>query len=312
MKKKSKSIKKNYLKLENNSTSLAYYGILMKNDRARIDTKRYRKFFEIPDKKIEHRNSVYYIPSKKHRSDYLCNRFYDLSIFLKQQWNNEYSRMLKNIKTPKEVEDDIRVNGLADGILEYDEANINANIHRVKRTFKYNYIVKTLYAQFFQQMMSQFDALALKVIVENGYKNKKFSREEFDTFIQGKQNKNESVPFYDYKYYFVYDKAYRVWNLLKHNSEKAYSQLVKKYSNLIINLKYNYQNGDSAIEVLKIDEELILITLDELPLFFNEVCQRGFGENPTDAKWDYDDYFIENAKDEIEFILNPLGLPDWL
>ena len=47
MKKKSKSIKKNYLKLENNSTSLAYYGILMKNDRARIDTKRYRKFFEI-------------------------------------------------------------------------------------------------------------------------------------------------------------------------------------------------------------------------------------------------------------------------
>ena len=84
-------------------------------------------------------------------------------------------------------------------------------------------------------MMSQFDALALKVIVENGYKNKKFSREEFDTFIQGKQNKNESVPFYDYKYYFVYDKAYRVWNLLKHNSEKAYSQLVKKYSNLIKN-----------------------------------------------------------------------------
>lgn len=37
-----------------------------------------------------------------------------------------------------------------------------------------------------------------------------------------------------------------------------------------------------------------------------------FCENPTDAKWDYDDYFIENAKDEIEFVLNPLGLPDWL
>lgn len=312
MKKKSKSIKKDYYKLENDYTSLAYYGILMKNDRARIDTKRYRKFFQIPDKKIEHRSSVYYLPTKKHRNEYFCNRFYDLTVSLKQQWLNEYSQMIKNIKTPKEVEDDVRVSGLADGVLEYDEACMDAKFHGMAREYEYYYIIKTIYAQFFQQMMSQIDAMALKVIVENGYKNKKFSREEFDSFIQGKQNKNDSVSFYKYEHFSAYDKAYRIWNFLKHNSEKAYSQLKNNYQDLINDPDNTYENGDSAISVLKIDEELILKTLDELPLFFDEVCQRGFGENPKDARWDYDDYFIENARDQIDLIENPLGLPWWL
>lgn len=312
MKKKSKSIKKDYSKLDDSGTTLAYYGILMKNGRARIDTKRYKKFFEIPDNKIEHRNSVYYVPTKTHRNEYFCNRFYDLTISLKQQWINEYSRMIKNIKTPKEVENDVRLGGLADGVLEYDEACMNATFHGMAREYEYNCIVKTIYAQFFQQMMSQIDALALRVITENGYKNKKFSREEFDSFIQGKQNKNDSISFFDYKFYYAYNKAYKVWNFLKHNSEKAYNALIKYYPELINDPKNEYENGESAISVLKIDEGLILKTLDELSLFFDEVCQRGFGENPKDARWDYDDFFIERANEEIETIENPLGLPWWL
>ena len=73
-----------------------------------------------------------------------------------------------------------------------------------------------------------------------------------------------------------------------------------------------YQNGDSALSVLKIDERFMMKVFDQLPLFFDEVCQRGFGENPKDARWDYDDYFIERARDEIEIIENPLGLPDFI
>ena len=312
MKKKSKSIKKDYSKLDDSGTTLAYYGILMKNGRARIDTKRYKKFFEIPNNKIEHRNAVYYVPTKMHRNEYFCNRFYDLTVSLKQQWINEYSKMSKNIKTPKEVEDDVRLGGLVDGVLEYDEACINATMHKIAREGQYNYLIKTIYAQFYQQMMSQIDALALRVLVENGYKNNKFSREEFDTFIQGKQNKEDSISFFNYKFYYAYDKAYKVWNFLKHNSEKAYNVLKKFYSELINDTENKYENGDSAISVLKIDENLILRTLDELPLFFDEVCQRGFGENPNDARWDYDDFFIGRANEEIELIKNPLGLPSWL
>ena len=73
-----------------------------------------------------------------------------------------------------------------------------------------------------------------------------------------------------------------------------------------------YENGNQAISVLNMDESLILKTLDELPLFFDEMCRRGFNENPKDARWDYDDYFIGNAHDQIESIQNLLGLPNWL
>lgn len=53
-------------------------------------------------------------------------------------------------------------------------------------------------------------------------------------------------------------------------------------------------------------------TLDDLHLFFDELCKKAFDENADDAKWDYDDYFVQQAKDEIETIENPLGIPWFL
>ena len=67
-----------------------------------------------------------------------------------------------------------------------------------------------------------------------------------------------------------------------------------------------------ALTVLKIDERNILDSLDNLHKFFDEVCERGFDENTKDAKWDYDDYFIEQVDLEIKGITNPLGLPTWV
>ncbi len=311
MKKNSKYLGKDYSKIEDNYTSLEYYGVLIKNNRVRIDTKRYKKFFKLPDDKIEHRNSVYYVPTKIHRSDYYCNWFYDLSIKLKDEWNNEFANIIKTLKSPKEVEDNVRVNNLMDGVYDYDEAYIIGKMSGIKRIDNYKYLIKTIYAQFFQQMMAQFDALALKVIVLNGYQNRNFSREAFDSFIQGKQ-KIDVKSFYDYGTYDYYNRSYRIWNFLKHNSTKSYDQLIKSYPNLIYDPDSSYKNGDPAILVLKLDEKLIINTLDNLPKFFDEVCQRGFGENPNDAKWDYDDYFLNEVKDRIETIENPLGLPDWL
>ena len=311
MKKNSKHLGKDYSKIENNATSLDYYGVLLKDGRTRIDTKRYKKFFKLPNDKIEHRKSVYYVPSKIHREDYYCNWFYDLSLNLKEQWNKEFKRVIKLLKTPKQVEDDVTIGHLYDGIYDYDEACMIGKMSGINREIEYKYIIKTIYAQFFQQMMAQFDALALKVITANGYQNKKLSREEFDTFIQGKQ-KDQPKSFFDFSTYCYYDKAYKIWNFLKHNSLKGYNQISKSYSNLIYDPEKSYQNGDPAILVLKIDEKLILQTLDELPKFFDEVCQRGFEENPIDAKWDYDDYFLQEVRDQIDAIDNPLGLPDWL
>lgn len=120
MKKNSKKTIKLYD--ENAYDQLDYYGVLMKNGRARIDTKRYKKFFNIPDSKIEHRKTVYYIPTKIHRLDYYCNVFRDFLSSLKDEWNREYSRAIKLIKTPTEVESDTVASSLSTGIFEYDEA----------------------------------------------------------------------------------------------------------------------------------------------------------------------------------------------
>ena len=54
MKKNSKKIGKDYSKLDqfNCVDDVEYYGVLLRDGRTKIDTKRYKKFFKIPDSKI--------------------------------------------------------------------------------------------------------------------------------------------------------------------------------------------------------------------------------------------------------------------
>lgn len=308
MKKNSKVIRKDYSKLEYQVDNKNYYGLFIKNGRVKIDTKRYKKFFTLPDSKIEKRKTVYYTPTKIHRWDYLCNEFRDTLLELKRLWTNEFSKAIKIIKTPKQIEDDVRTNNLMDGILDYDEANMTGFFARIEREQTYKFVIKSLYVQFFQQMMAQIDALSLRVIASQGYKNDEFSKKLFDIFIQGKQTGFEKVSFLEYDNYAIYDRAYLTWNFLKHNSLKAYEELKRKYPEMIYDPDNNYRNGDLALSVLKIDEKYILDCLDDMHKFFDELCVRGFGENIDDAQWDYDDYFISQVNDEIDLIINPLGI----
>ena len=171
MKKKNKTNRKDYTKLKFNYESREYYGLFIKNHRVKIDTKRYKKFFALPNKKIERRNTVYYMPSKIHKYDYLSNIFKDKILNLKMLWLDEFSKAINIIKTPKQVEDEVRLNSLMDGILDYDEANITALFASFKREQPYRFVIKSIYAQFFQQMMSEIDALSLRVMVSQGYKS---------------------------------------------------------------------------------------------------------------------------------------------
>ena len=309
MKKKSKVIGKDYKKLEemNAYDQLDYYGLFLREGRVKIDTKRYKKFFKVPDNKIEHRKTVYYLPTKQHRSDYKCNWFRDLFSSYRKLWCEEYKDFLDSIKTPKQVEDGARLDYLSTGILDYDEADMKAKVSGWRRSGVYRNIIKSLYAQFFHQMMSAIDALCLKLITACGYKEDDFSKKQFDSFIQGLQGSN-AIKFKEYSFYSIYDKAFTVWNFLKHNSLKSYNILKKWYPDMIWDPDGRYQNGDSALNVVKLDEKFIFSCLDNLHLFFDELCQRTFGENADDAQWDYDDYFEEVVQDQIDVIINPLDL----
>jgi len=151
MKKKSKVIGKDYDKLEKDNLCdrIDYYGLIAKDGRIKIDTKRYKKFFAIPDSKIENRHSVYYLPTKQHRSDYKCNWFRDLLAGYKQLWFREYKSFIDSIKTPKQVEDNARLSYFSDGVLEYDEANAKAFVAGMKRAKDYKVIIKSLMLNFF-------------------------------------------------------------------------------------------------------------------------------------------------------------------
>lgn len=308
MKKSSKTIRKDYTKLENEYDNRGHYGLFIKSGRVKLDTKRYKKFFKLPDNKIEHRKSVYYTPSRIRKYDYLSNIFSDKLLQLKRLWINEFSKAIDIIKTPKQVEDDVRTVNLMDGVLDYDEANMSGMLANIRRQKPYKFVIKSIYAQFFQQMMAEINALSLRVMVSQGYKSEDFSKKAFDIFIQGKQKSNQ-IQFPDFDNYYIFDRAYLVWNFLKHNSLRSYDELKRKYPEMIYDPNNNYKNGDLALTVLKIDERYILDCLDNLHKFFDEVCERGFDENIKDAKWDYDDYFIEQVDLEIEGITNPLGLP---
>lgn len=311
MKKSSKTIRKDYTKLENEYDNRGHYGLFIKSGRVKLDTKRYKKFFKLPDNKIEHRKSVYYTPSRIRKYDYLSNIFIDKLLQLKRLWINEFSKAIDIIKTPKQVEDDVRTVNLMDGVLDYDEANMSGMLANIRRQKPYKFVIKSIYAQFFQQMMAEINALSLRVMVSQGYKSEDFSKKAFDIFIQGKQKSNQ-IQFPDFDNYYIFDRAYLVWNFLKHNSLRSYDELKRKYPEMIYDSNNNYKNGDLALTVLKIDERYILDCLENLHKFFDEVCERGFDENIKDAKWDYDDYFIKQVDLEIEGITNPLGLPTWV
>ncbi|MDY4052771.1 MAG: hypothetical protein SOY80_05455, partial [Bacilli bacterium] len=222
-------------------------------------------------------------------------------------WFREYKSFIDSIKTPKQVEDSARLDYLADGVLEYDEANAKAFIAGMKRSADYKVIIKSLYAQFFHQMMSSIDALCLKMLTACGYKEEDYTKKQFDIYIQGLQGDN-ALSFRQYDNYQLYDRAFTVWNFLKHNSLRSYKILKQWYPKMVWDPEEKYQNGESALTVVKLDEKFILDCIDNLHLFFDELCARAFGENADDAQWDYDDYFLDVVQDEIDVIVNPLDI----
>lgn len=310
MKKNSKTLRKDYSKCSYDRR--AYYGVFLKNDRVHIDTKRYEKTMGYKlSADVRKRNSVYYTPSKIGRYDYLINNFKDELRDLKMLWEREFSKAINVIKTPKQVEDDARLANLADGIYDYEEANTVALFARFKREQPYKYVIKSIYAQFYHQMMSQIDALCLRVCISQGYKEDDFSKKSFDVFIQGKQ-KAPAKSFKDFEYYYIFDKAYLVWNFLKHNSKRSYDELKRKFPEMIYDPNNRYENGNSALPFVKIDECFIVYLLDNLGKFFGEVCHLAFGENIEHSDWDYDDYFLEEVDEQIEDMINPLCLSPWI
>mgnify|MGYP000987600407 FL=1 len=102
---------------KSNPNDYEYYGFHLKNGRYHIDTKRLKmlhcdgcfpkELFTAP------RNTHYFVPRYKNKSNYAVNVLTDQVNRLTCDWNTEYKAAISNLVTPEQVRENVRVNELA-------------------------------------------------------------------------------------------------------------------------------------------------------------------------------------------------------
>lgn len=307
MKKNSKRQIKDYSKYD--ASNPEYYGLLIKNGRVRIDSKRLEKVGQLESHIFEQMNkprkTVYFEPNKKTSEDYMCNIFRSTLSGLDNFWRKEFVHAFRSIKTPKQAHNEAYSGYfMQTGILEADELSIHANMAQMGRNIEYSFIVQSLVAQFIHQMVSTIEAVTIRVITLQGYDKPKFNRDLFDAFIQGRK---KGLKLEDIEGYLDYDKLYHVWNFLKHNSLDLYEKIKKKFPELLYDGEYN--SGDLALKVLNIDRKFVTQMIQKIRIFFDNLCAKAFDEDVINASWNYDEFFTKYVDEQIELIENPLGLP---
>lgn len=286
-----------------------YYGLHMDGGRAKVDIKRMRKVkrLNIPDDVYAAasaipRHTTYFLPKKLHRADYVCNQFYDTLQRLKYQWA-EYKEAFKAVQSPEDVAENVRLEQLAVGYFDNEEATVNGMLAGFKRTNTYNMLWVSQCSQFILQIATELDALLLRKCRQLGFSEKDVSRGKLHTFLHGTVHGRYQVE--KLKNYDIYNKFFTINNMLKHNSEDLFEKVKTSYSDMLLTTEY--KNGEMSQYYLKIGGEFIESMLNELNAFYEELCEKFLDEDVTQARWNYDDYFISKVNKAIEDITNPLG-----
>ena len=293
---------------------LEFWGLYEIDDRIQIDVVRYITacksvgLTEFIPEQLPNKEDNFFLPKRIHRHDYAINIFNDLINQFASDWELEFKPILGKIKTPKDVYNETRCHELmftscADDI---DDIETNAWLKSYNRQLKYNQIIQSLYCQFIMKLATEVDRftqLALKTV---GYNDIDFSFNRFLDFIKTIQrNNNEYVELKDLKGFNAYNMLHKINNFLKHNTISAYQDLELHFPNNVKSIKNNtarckYENGMFAGDWIIIKENYIDNLIKKLRVFFEQFCSLILKEDINDAKWNYDDYFIDafhNLKD---------------
>ena len=152
-------------------------------------------------------------------------------------------------------------------------------------------------------MASRIEAVTVRVLTDKGMIEDRFDRNILYGGI------NNDTPVRQLPHFSSHDKLYCIWNFVKHNSISTYKTLKERFSDVVIDQEF--KQGDNALYYVNFSEELIVDLISGLTEFFKEYCQLMFGENYEQAQWNYNDYFLDIVRDNIELITNPLGLQWW-
>lgn len=298
-----------------------FWGIHPKHGRLHIDTKRYAKACEkvgikdfMPDELFAQRQTVYYEPAKIHRHDYKVNIFRDLINDLRKDWNDEYKPLLDKVITPKDVEEQSRIDALmyTSSSDDIDDIRVNAAMDGIRRIRKYESVIRSLYCQFIQKICCEIDRITLIFMRETGSKINDFSIEKFFSFSDGLLATKGATKIENLSKYNAYNLLHKINNFLKHNSIASYNKLKKFYPNNVASkengtAKIEYENGMFAGDWIIIKKDYIDDLFNKLITFFKDYCRVYLKEDVERAEWDYDDYFY-SAKKNMEDPRKYLGL----
>jgi hypothetical protein len=279
-----------------------------------IDPKRYGKSFTITEEMkvvINKRIGPRFRPAKKRHLDYNINYMSKAVSEIRQRWEHTYKPIINGVLS--ETKGKLFTPGNDDlyqsGILDHTEAATNAfmktAISQHKAEMERNTLYHSLYAQFFQHMASQTEALFIKVLTQNGYEGDKFSRNVLYAF---KGNNPESVK--NLTGFVEYDQMYAIWNFIKHNSLSTYNALQGILPEAL--REDEYSQGDLGCFFVKFDDNLISTILAGVERFAKDYCRLVFSEDEHEARWNSDEYFLSEVRNAIEESGNPLGLPPWI
>ena len=296
-----------------------YYGLWIRGKgetlETKIDPKRFQSaarytFQQHQLEIINRRTSHYFHPAKTYYNDYCCNHFVDELRDIRKDWIENFKPLIdvavKRIEKPRHLYPGDYSNlqmGISSSIAAdawARQANWkNAQEYRVKVAE----IVHGLYSQFIQQMASRVEAITVKTLTDHGMIDDHFDR----NILYGGINKN--TPVRALPHFSSHDKLYCIWNFLKHNSSSTYKSLKDRFSEVVI--EEEFEQGQAALYYVKFSEELILDLIDGCSEFFKEYCALIFNEDYSQAQWNYHYYFYNIVRDEIECLVNPLGLEWW-
>ena len=202
-----------------------------------IDIARYKKvcneigITDFIPKEWEDVNEGCFIPAKKTKYDYKVNMFRDLIFEFKGDWFQEYKPIFEFIRTPAQVRENARLNGLSmiSSSEDIDSVEEDAMFAMVRRYKKYNSVIQSLYCSFISKLATEIDRYTLIVMCELGYKGKDYSFDSFRKFSDGLQKDKAGKKISHLKKYDACNLLHKINNFLKHNTIEAYNRLKKFY-----------------------------------------------------------------------------------
>ncbi len=243
-----------------------------------------------------------FVPKYMKRRDYMINCLMDEIDTLRDYWKLIYEDMIKQIKTPGEAAQVAWTSTITSGYMDVDDAHAHQFVAQYKREAKYNFLLESILVQVIHQIASRFEYAFANGLGLKGEKFKTFDRKVFYDIVKSATGKTyEKLTFHK-----GYTDVVILWNFIKHNNESSFEEVKKKCPYFLNDENVEFlDRGSLAINYLDLRFDLIDSLLSGLEKFSIELCEVLYKEKIEEAKWNYYEFFLQNAYETYISELEP-------